>query len=312
MFVLDSDHNGEIVIFSLDLKTWEWSKLYPSGHQSPPRSSYGLKASSWTHGGKIYYFGSKVMPTPIIHSYTNHLFCYNTSANAWEWPNQCGDIPSPRINTKIITCNGTVFLFGGFNGGKRYNDLYTLNLDDMRWTQIHGLDYGIGHNGKDLPQPKGMDGRTLTRFNEGTAVLFGGYGKHNSWLLDLEKIKRRNETSLIWTRIPDHLPRRLHAAVLEPVSKRLWVIGGEDNKFDTTANVLKMTSNLVPLKILAMDCAVRQSNIGDARLSPDHFPIQLKKELEEYRSKLGNVYLCNLEDSCIICQQSNDLQDKMK
>lgn len=49
---------------------------------------------------------------------------------------------------------------------------------------------------------------------------------------------------------------------------------------EATSDVLKMSFNHVPLKVLAMDRVAKSINIDDERLLPDQFPIQLRNELQ--------------------------------
>ena len=130
------------------------------------------------------------------------------------------------------------------------------------------------------------------------------------WLLKLDKAKQVKDPSSIWTRMPNHLSRLFHAAVLEPVSQRLWVIGGEDMDFNITSDVVKMSYNLVPLKILAVDHAAHNVCANDTRLSPDQFPVQLRKEIEDYKAKQGEIHLCSKETGCTDCQEGEESDEE--
>ena len=83
----------------------------------------------------------------------------------------------------------------------------------------------------------------LTLISANIAVLFGGQGEDefyifgDCWILDLAKAKSLQEdSSSIRTRCRHHegpdpwgIRRQKHATVLEPYSKRLWIIGGSYN-----------------------------------------------------------------------------------
>ena len=75
-------------------------------------------------------------------TFFNQFFCYNISANCWEWPSASGIIPSPRAWHTTFICDNTAFLFGGLSNGPDgveflLNDLYTLDMVRMTWTQVH-------------------------------------------------------------------------------------------------------------------------------------------------------------------------------
>ena len=123
---------------------------------------------------------------------------------------------------------------------------------------------------ENLEAPKNYPKYTLTKVSASTAVLYG-YG---SWILDLHKAKQIQHPSSIWTRIPYEYPtsRREHAAVIEPISQRLWILGGFEKEFfneeDTsTSDILEMPIN-VSLRDLAIDCAARSISPNDPKLAP--------------------------------------------
>ena len=94
LFVLDTFFGH---VYSLDLNTWKWTKVSPLGNPPSPRNpddpdNHCSGHTSWTYAGKIYCFGGEVLNAAT----SNQLFCYNTDNNTWEWPDQGGDIPSPR------------------------------------------------------------------------------------------------------------------------------------------------------------------------------------------------------------------------
>ena len=138
-------------IWSLDLLTYAWTKLSPSG--VPPLRCD--KTAVWAYRGKVYTFGG-FGPPPTTnqtvsvgnqfdfcedpgsnqHMYSrgwsNQLVCYNTATDAWEWPTTYGLAPSPRAAHSVARVGNTAYVFGGRHLDTRLNDLYSLNLDTMR------------------------------------------------------------------------------------------------------------------------------------------------------------------------------------
>ena len=167
------------------------------------------------------------------------LFCYDTVSNTWEWPLHRGEIPSAREDMVTVIVEDTVYLFGGHKRscGTRdsiedveYNDLYTLDMTTMRFRKVHGNNY---HD--QAPNSHLSIHYTLTMISTTAAVLYGigEFDKDSAcWLLDLEKARQLEEPTSIWTMIDTPFPRKFHASVLEPVSQRHWVIGGEDDSAD--------------------------------------------------------------------------------
>ena len=219
--------------------------------------------------------------------------------NSWEWPLHGGEVPSPREDLATIIVDDKVYLFGGnrYIGGPfqdsiadmEYNDLYILDMRSMMWRKVHGNCYQ-----EEAPHAKLFPDHTFTIISSSAAVLHGAKqldGEQYSpecWLLNLDNARQLKDPTSIWTRIPTPFPRELHASVLEPVSQRLWVIGGwaSDQK-DFTSDVIKMSRfNTLPLKTIAMDHIARNMKATDPRLSANNYPKRLISEIEEHRSKI--------------------------
>lgn len=296
MFVLVGSLTETTYIYCLDLNTWVWTSLNPNG-APPKRWGYGI--SSWVYHEKIYCFagGSNFWWNRMG---LVGLFCYNTSTNAWEWPNEEGDIPPPRVSHSAMIADRTVFLFGGKREDcSSLNDLHTLDMETFQWKKIHGNLY-----------PK-VDtcNQTLTQISSSTAVLFG-INKNmegSCWLLDLQNAEQQEDPSSIWTQLPNHYPRVGHRAVLEPVTQNLWVFGGykpmANIGSEPVSDVLKISFTLLPLKSLVLDRVARGISAQDPRLQPGQIPKRLAHEIEEYKSDIPEKYICSSEHGCQVCQQ---------
>ena len=305
MFVLDED-SGLIVIHSLDLHSWIWEKLIPGG-TVPSVATEGIR--SWVFNGKIYVLGGNDLSQMSI-----QLACYNIATSSWEWPKQSGDVPSPRTYPLVTISSDTLFLIGGFSDvetpavffegpavafeGGSYNDLHLLDMPSMMWKRVHG-NMPNGQGPKRCCSPR----YTFTTICHSTAAMIGTYYDSDiltddGWLLNLHKAKKLMDPSSIWTKITNpFLVRDSHAAVLQPLSKRLWLIGGYNVK-GPAMNILKLNFNqLRPLKDLAMDCVARNICAHDPRLAPDdQMTRQLRAEIEAYRCEIGDQSDCPDED----------------
>ena len=299
MFVLN-EGNGLIVVHSLDLHSWKWEKLIPAGGTVPSVANQGVR--SWVYDGKINVLGGNDFSQMSI-----QLVCFNIATSSWEWPKQSGDVPSPRTYPLVTISSDTLFLIGGFSfetsnprEGGSYNDLHLLDMPNMMWKRVHG-NVPNGQGPKRCCSP----GYTFTTICHSTAAMIGTYYDSDSdilnddcWLLNLHKAKKLMDPSSIWTKISNPcLVRDSHAAVLQPLSKRLWLIGGFNEK-GPARNILKLDFNqLRPLKDLAMDCVARNICAHDPRLAPDdQMTRQLRAEIEAYRCEIGDQSGCPDED----------------
>ena len=89
-------------IYKLDLTTWRWSKLHPTGTR--PLQSCG--SASWVSGDNIFLFGGfgdlelfsetwYPESLKIDGMVSNQLVYYNCQENSWNWPITSGTAPSP-------------------------------------------------------------------------------------------------------------------------------------------------------------------------------------------------------------------------
>ena len=93
MFVLGSPCGDGAALYSLDLRSWVWTRLSPSG--TPPKRNIWL-ASSFVHIGKLYFFGGTIgidLPgegrlnyrSTSVRSYHQFIFGYYFFRDAMEW-----------------------------------------------------------------------------------------------------------------------------------------------------------------------------------------------------------------------------------
>ena len=135
-------------LYSLDLSTWVWSKLEPSGTR--PLKSHSL--ASWVSGGKMFLFGGLCEEKEAGQRYprslkiqdgnylkrTNQLVYYNPQDNSWNWPTSSGSCPPPLSDHAAFSVCGwykdstssekrfrsLAFLFAGRKKFHAHNDIY--------------------------------------------------------------------------------------------------------------------------------------------------------------------------------------------
>ena len=294
VFILNKADTSQALIFSLDLNNWVWKCHTPEG--PPPPDVIDL--CSIVHDGKIHFFiGDDVVPP------SNQLFSYNISTNSWEWPNIQGDIPSPRHCPVMTVSQDTVYLSGGFGGENiGYKDLYILDMRRFEWKKVYDYDVTPYETGAGPETIMDAQSHSITCISHSTALVVGAYSSisHKSpnsitcdnWIMNLDNAKHLMEPSSIWTKISSEIPRTYHAAVLQPLSKELWIIGGF---FGFTSDEALMTSDLLKidykgpklLKDLALDSVAHHICAHDPRLNKHEIPEQLKNEIDVYKQETG-------------------------
>ena len=283
------------VIYCLDLETWIWSRFTPNG--TPPATSIWA-FSSWAYKGKIFCFGGNIN----FGRKTNQLFCYNVSNNSWEWPEQKGDIPSPRMDHLTVISGESVFLFGGITNQDtppRYihdTDLYILDMQTLKWDGVNG-NIGQPWPTTNVVRSKG----TLTLISLSAAILFTEY---ECWLMNLNSAKQLQDPSSIWTPIPNNFNKMIvvRAAVVEPVREKLWFMGGYDLLNHCYISDVLVMSFKLSLREFAVDRVARCICPHDPRLAPDKCPKLLREEIDSIRPEIGENISCGQFEDCPVSQ----------
>lgn len=66
--------------------------------------------------------------------YSEAVYSFDFKSNSWSILSL--KTPRPRIGTAIALFNDRIFLFGGFDGSERLNDLHSFDLISHSWTHI--------------------------------------------------------------------------------------------------------------------------------------------------------------------------------
>lgn len=113
--------------------------------------------------------------------YLNDVHALHVPTMTWRKVSTTGDSPQRRANHSscILEETGELFVFGGWNGTTRLNDIHILNTATCNWTcpKINGV----------LPHPRA--GMTLTALR-GRLYLFGGSGTSSKCFQDLQILDR--------------------------------------------------------------------------------------------------------------------------
>ncbi|BFZ65030.1 Kelch motif [Saitoella coloradoensis] len=207
---------NKVEVFDGDTMSWGTPTLI--GDPPPPCRAHTATLVNKT---QIVVFGGGDGPR-----YNNDVYTLDTSNHRWSKPEIAeGPVPSPRrAHTACYRANkNEVIVFGGGDGIKALNDLWSLECGDiyapMRWTQLHP--------GGKRPISRGY--HTANLVGEKMVVLGGSDGHEcfsDCHVLDLG--------SMIWHRVdispspsPDHaFPRLSHTST--QVGSYLFIIGGHD------------------------------------------------------------------------------------
>jgi hypothetical protein len=126
--------------------------------------------------------------------YLNDLHAFHVENLTWARVETTGAIPQQRANhsSAMLEETGELFIFGGWNGGERLNDIHVLDTETSNWTcpRVGGV----------LPHPRA--GMTLTALR-GRLFLFGGSGTSAKCFQDLQILDRQETAWLDVTQYSD-------------------------------------------------------------------------------------------------------------
>lgn len=150
----------------LDVDAMSWLRPHTSGIQPAARNAHTMTAV----GTNLVLYGG--------HSGTKHLrdvHVLQTSTMAWSSPELCGNMPPGlRGHTANLIGRSTVFVFGGYDGRGRSNDLFLLNTDTWSWE----------HPRPSQQAPSGRQRHTATLIGKKRLLILGGFDGYR-WLSDM-------------------------------------------------------------------------------------------------------------------------------
>eukprot|EP00924_Labyrinthula_sp_SR-Ha-C_P004890 maker-scaffold_1-snap-gene-15.40-mRNA-1 protein AED:0.26 eAED:0.26 QI:0/0/0/1/0/0/3/0/526 len=199
-------------LHKLDTKDMSWTQISPRRNNEVPWKRSGAKAV--VVEGKMYLFGGY---DGRGGNYFNDLQEYDIKTNTWTDTEEEGEeYPSPRTDHTLVHYHGKLYIFGGYDGRLRLNDLFEFDLDSLVWTKL-------AQNNSYVPVSR--FGHTAVVDNDDMYV-FGGWDGHET----LNSMWRYSFLSDLWT------PHRYrHCSMV--LNGRMYIFGGVD-KYQTRFNDL--------------------------------------------------------------------------
>ncbi len=160
-------------------------------------------ACTWTVNNELWFFGGE-----DVNNDHNDLWRYDIATNVWTWmkgtklTNQPGvygtkGVPDPANvpGTRRAYCrwkdsNNNLWLFGGYNSGNRFNDLWKYDMLTGNWTWMSGTNvmnapgnYGtLGVPSVNNIPPFSMENRACWVDDCGNFWEFGAEGRNDLWM----------------------------------------------------------------------------------------------------------------------------------
>ncbi|XP_017775634.1 PREDICTED: leucine-zipper-like transcriptional regulator 1 [Nicrophorus vespilloides] len=300
IYVFGGDNGKNMLndLLRFDVKEMSWGRAFATGCPPAPRYHH----STVVHKTSMYVFGGY---TGDIHSNSNlanknDLFEYNFNSGHWmEWK-FFGKTPVARSAHGAAVFDNKLWIFAGYDGNARLNDMWTISLLDREnksWEEV-------SQSGECPP--------TCCNFPVAVAreCMFVFSGQSGAKITNtLFQFNFRNKT---WTRIStEHIlrgapppPARRYGHTMVAFDRHLYVFGGAaDNTlsndlhcFDldsqTWSVVLPAAESIVPSGRLFHAAAV----VGDAMFIFGGTVDNNVRSGEMYRFQFSNYPKCTLHD----------------
>ncbi|CEL93311.1 unnamed protein product [Vitrella brassicaformis CCMP3155] len=200
----------------LDVAKGEWHEVVPNRNAPAERNNHTtavVGSKLFVHGG---HDGSKWLQDL-------HVLDTSTAQRgkldelAWVRPAASGSAPSARACHTLTRVGRKLYMFGGYDGTKCFNDMDVLDLDTMTWIQPN-LTGTI---------PQARNAHTMTVITT-KLYLFGGHSG-NKHLTDLHVF---DTTKLMWAQpeIQGTPPPGLRGHTANLIGHKIFLFGGYDGK----------------------------------------------------------------------------------
>ncbi|XP_029470342.1 rab9 effector protein with kelch motifs isoform X2 [Rhinatrema bivittatum] len=124
-----SGNRNCLQLLNLEMGTWQ----SPSVTGTPP-SPRTFHTSSAAIGDKLYVFGGGDKgPDPVEDT---QLHVFDSATLTWSQPETYGSPPSQRHGHVMTAVGPKLFIHGGLAGEKFYNDMFCLDINDMKWEKL--------------------------------------------------------------------------------------------------------------------------------------------------------------------------------
>lgn len=208
-------------IYRYDVRNKSWNCIDPVSGCAPSARS-GSKAVVCRDS--IYFFGGY---TKKDGDYFNDLFEFNIPKAHWtrvETPTK----PTVRTDHSCVVYEANLYIFGGFDGRSRFQDLHQFAVEDREWIEVPGVENG----------PMGRFGHSAVVYQT-SMYVFGGWNGHDT----LDDLYEFSMTTSQWFSVAgrgDVPPSRYrHSATVHGCC--MFIFGGVDKRQERFADLCEFS-----------------------------------------------------------------------
>ncbi|RIA92193.1 hypothetical protein C1645_820989 [Glomus cerebriforme] len=165
-------------IYVLNTDTKQWYK--PPIQGNPDVGRFGHSAS--VIGSKMYIFGGQSNGYYLNDLVAFDLQSLNYGVAQWEFISPLNDPPTGRSGQTICAYNDKLYVFGGTDGEKYYNDTWYYDIQTNTWGELSCIGY--------IPSPRKNHGAAII---DDIIYIFGGKGQDGLEMGDLVAFRISNQ-----------------------------------------------------------------------------------------------------------------------
>eukprot|EP01112_Ceratiomyxa_fruticulosa_P000175 TRINITY_DN1018_c0_g2_i5.p1 TRINITY_DN1018_c0_g2~~TRINITY_DN1018_c0_g2_i5.p1 ORF type:complete len:592 (+),score=135.87 TRINITY_DN1018_c0_g2_i5:256-2031(+) len=209
-------------VHCFDPQTMNWEdEIVKQINEVIPRSGHTM--TLLPNGVQALIFGGSHAIDPTRTVYLNDIVLYHAITKEWIAAYACGNCPSGRSKHTATRVGNFLFIIGGGDGVRLYDDVFVLDLESMTWSSppLKGVP----------PSPRW--GHSTAFLPPSQLIVFGGYSGGNR----MNDVHILNIDTFTWTRVPNvgrsgnediPSPRAGHTATL--VGRHMLVMGGGNGR----------------------------------------------------------------------------------
>ncbi|CAG8467955.1 11154_t:CDS:10 [Scutellospora calospora] len=282
LFIFGGNFQGQATneVFVIETSTLNVLNFVTSGDVPPPRTGHthvnmgsnmigplpsGRHGHSVTMiGTKMYIYGGQSEDRYLNDFIVFDMEKYNSSSASWEFIVPKGLTPPGR--TAHITCayGDKIYMFGGMDDERCYNDMWCYDIHDNTWTQLSCVGF--------IPYPRKYHSATIV---DGIIYVFGGVNSEGQETNDLTSFQISTQRWFMFQNMgPSPSPRYLHT--MSATNEKIFVFGGDSKKSlksdeDWIIHVLDTSRIKYPNKEQQMSS---QQQIPQQQIPQQQFPQQ--------------------------------------
>ncbi|KAI8080017.1 uncharacterized protein BX664DRAFT_303192 [Halteromyces radiatus] len=198
----------------IDTNTLSANHLTTTGDIPSPRKHTAIVAM----GNFVLLYGGE--PLTANDPWDPHFYLLNINNRQWTRVQMAGTIPPERSGHSAVTVGGIMYIWGGQQNGRYYNELLAFNTssypENPHWELVH--------NGKD--GPTGRAGHVSVVYDNRLYVFGGSDGEHmynDIWAFDFQTRQ--------WAPVPaaGFIPTAREHCAAALVDDALYVLGGRNS-----------------------------------------------------------------------------------